>query len=202
MATPHPDLVVAVLAGGASRRMGRDKASVPIGGMTMLERVLDGLAGVGERIVVGGPAPDPIPEIPDLRPGRRGPLAGLEAALAWAGGRSVALVAVDQPYVRAATLGALADLPGDATVPIDQGHPQVTCAVYRPACLPVARALLEGTGRTSVRAVLDAVEVTEVTADLWRTWGEDGRSWFSIDTPSAVDEALARFGAPPLRSTP
>ncbi len=202
MAIPHPDLVVAVLAGGASRRMGRDKASVPVGGVPMLERVLDELAGVGERIVVGGPGHEEIPCIPDLRSGRRGPLAGLEAALSWADGRDVALVAVDQPYVRAATVTALANLPGDAVVPIDRDHPQVTCAVYRPACLPVARALLEGSGRTSVRAVLGAVDVNEVTDDLWRAWGEDGRSWFSIDTPSAVDDALARFGAPPLRSTP
>jgi molybdopterin-guanine dinucleotide biosynthesis protein A len=86
-------LAGAVLAGGASRRMGRDKALIELGGRRLVDRALDALAAVGarDRIVVGA-APSWPPEViaaharagirhvADLHPGE-GPLGGIATAL-------------------------------------------------------------------------------------------------------------------------
>jgi molybdopterin-guanine dinucleotide biosynthesis protein A len=191
MTSPRP--VIAVLTGGRSSRMGRDKATIEVSGRTMLDTILQVAVGVGDPLVVGpGPGPEGIPCTADLRPGRQGPLAGLEAALAWASGRDVVLLAVDQPFLRSPTVVHLLDEAGDAVVPDDEGWLQVTCAVYRAACLPEVRASLDA-GERSLLAILDRVDTRVVGQRAWRRWGEDGRSWFSADTPDRLAEGLARY---------
>jgi molybdopterin-guanine dinucleotide biosynthesis protein A len=80
--------VAAVLAGGASRRMGRDKALLAIDGLPMVRRVVDAAvaAGAAKVIVVGGDVPalavavgDAATVVADHHPGE-GPLGGLITA--------------------------------------------------------------------------------------------------------------------------
>ena len=173
--------------------MGRDKAVVEIAGRTMLEAVIEAGRRIGEPVLIGRPVDHGgIRAIPDLRPGRLGPLAGLEAALAWASGRDVVLLAVDQPFVQAATLESLLDEPGEAVVPVDGGWLQATCAVYRTACLARVEALLE-TPERSLQALLAGVERNIIAEATWRKWGEDGRSWFSVDSRDRLTEGLVRY---------
>lgn len=173
--------------------MGRDKALVDADGVPMLRRVTGVGRSVGDVVVVGRVPSDGIDGIPDLRVGTLGPLAGLEAALVHAEGRDVILVAVDQPFVRADTLSRLHQTRGDAVVPVDGGWQQVTCAVYREACLPIVRAALDD-GELSILAILDRMAtITLVEQDEWGSWGEDGRSWFSVDTPEALAAGVERF---------
>ena len=72
----------AILAGGASRRMGRDKLFLRFGARTALERVSEAMTPLVGRLRVVGRAPSAgLPEAqPDLYPGL-GPLAGVHAAL-------------------------------------------------------------------------------------------------------------------------
>jgi hypothetical protein len=51
-------------------------------------------------------------------------------------------------------------------------------------------------GGGSIQSALDRAAFDPVVEDVWRSWGEDGRSWFSADTPEAIDEGLRRFGPP------
>jgi hypothetical protein len=46
----------------------------------------------------------------------------------------------------------------------------------------------------SIQTLLDRVSFLPVTPDRWEEWGEDGRSWFSADTPNALDEGQKRYG--------
>lgn len=173
--------------------MGRDKADTRIGSRTMLEMVADALAEVTDRVVVLGPERNGWECWPDSVH-VRGPLAGVATALGRTDRDRVLAVAVDQPFVRPETLRGILDRAGELpVVPVDeQGTRQVTCASYPRSIAPEAadEAALSG----SIQTLLDRVAFLPVTPEQWRAWGEDGRSWFSIDTEKALDEAIERFG--------
>ena len=192
----------AVLTGGRSTRMGEDKAAVEIAGRPMSAWVTSALRssipGADRLIVLGR---NPLGEIPNLqdRPGD-GPLSGL-AALAdlpedfGPTPDAVLLVAVDHPWVRPTTLRALLDrYSGLAVVPIDRDVRQVACALY-PWSYVAAAAEGAAAGQ-GFQTLLDGSEFDGIE-DEWAKWGEDGRSWFSVDAPADVTEGLRRFGAPP-----
>jgi molybdenum cofactor guanylyltransferase len=99
----------ALLAGGRSLRMGRDKCLVAIGGKPMVTHIIARLRPQVHRIVIVA-NDDParfsgtcLPVVADTVEGHAGPLAGLHAALEWAvsetpEARFVATVPVDTPF--------------------------------------------------------------------------------------------------------
>ena len=187
-----------ILAGGASRRMGSDKALVTVAGRPMFHWVRDRMSEVCETVVVAG-RPEGLAGVDGLADPsgeRLGPLAGLAAALERAEPGHVLVTATDQPWVRPATLRALLERAGElAVVPVaHDGARQTTCAVYPTTMLPVALDELYSGG--SIQSTLDRTAFVPVSPDEWQTWGEDGRSWFSADTPDEIAAGLSRFGPP------
>ncbi len=180
-----------ILAGGGSTRMGVDKALVDVAGDPMVGRVARALSTVcdevlvvGRRGTLGG-----ILCIPDDHPDRLGPAAGVATALRVADGRAVLVAAVDQPFLRAETLRRLVTQDG-TTVPRDDVL-QITCALYDPEVAPViAAAVVDGIPLW--KAVKDSARI--IDEPEWRSWGEDGRSWFSVDTPEKLAEGMRLFG--------
>lgn len=159
----------AVLAGGASRRMGRDKAFVEVGGVPLAAIAAAALRGAGAApiVAVGGDAErlaalglDPVA---DRWPGA-GPLGGIVTALSAAPAGVVVVLACDLPFVTAeaveAVAGALGD--ADAAVPEVGGRLEPLLAAYRDTCTaPFTEALAAGRG--AVRDALARVRVERVT---------------------------------------
>src|SRR5690606_15766602 len=91
-------VVGAVLCGGASRRMGRDKALIEVDGIALARRVADALrgGGCGRVVAIGGDGPAlaalGLEPVPDGWPGE-GPLGGLATALGTARGAEALVVA-------------------------------------------------------------------------------------------------------------
>jgi molybdopterin-guanine dinucleotide biosynthesis protein A len=144
---PRTRLEGAILAGGESRRMGRDKLFLSYGGKTALQRISLALQPLVDRLRVVGRSPSAeLPEAQaDLYPGL-GPLAGIHAALATAAAERVLVVACDLPLVTAFFLrGLVAALTRDydAVVPCPGGEPLPVCAVYRASCAEEAARRLE-----------------------------------------------------------
>ena len=187
-----------ILAGGGASRMGRDKALVEIAGRPMVEWVAEAVSAVAGEVVVLGRSGTlfGLTCVPDDHPARRGPLAGLATALRIAAGEPAVVVAVDQPWVRPATLRGLLEQAGPlhAVVPIAEKARQVTCAVYPEAWAD--RAAVEDAAGGSIQSLLDVMLLRPVEAAEWQTWDEDGRSWFSVDSEAAIEEGLVRFGVP------
>ena len=183
----------AILTGGRSTRMGRDKADVEIEDETMLSLVSRALSPCVGRTVLLGPDREGWESWPDAVHAQ-GPLAGIATALARATSDRVILLAVDQPFVRTATLQELIGVEsGLPVVPVDEtGTRQVTCAIY-PTTIASTAAEEAGAGG-SIQTLLDTVSFTPVAPDEWRSWGEDGRSWFSVDTEDDLAKGLSRFG--------
>ena len=172
--------------------MGQDKADVLVQGSTMLENVAAAVAPVTDHLVVLGPDREGWECWPDTYHAQ-GPLAGLATALNRTSEEQMLLVAVDHPFVTTSTLRNLVAMAGSLPiVPVDDhGVRQVTCAVY-PKTVAEA-AVEEANAGGSVQSLLDRVSFTAVSPEVWRSWGEDGRSWFSADDPETLSEGLAHY---------
>lgn len=175
--------------------MGVDKAHVRVGTRTMLDHVVAALHAVTDEVVVVGRT-ESLPDVrtlPDDGTPHQGPLAGLLAAVEAFPASLLAVVAVDQPWVRSVTLERLVALAGRLpVVPVDDGIRQTTCAVYPSDALDGVRDELEGGG--SIQSLLDRSSFRPVIDTEWRSWDEDGRSWFSADSTTDIAEGEERFG--------
>lgn len=156
----------ALLLGGGSRRMGRDKAHLEWQGerwSTRTARRLDKL--FAETLLIGGePASDaPGRRVPDP-PGPSCALRGLVGALEAADAERVLIVATDLPLLCDDLLVALTAWPErDVVVPCDADGDHPLCAIYRRGrCLAVARAHLESE-RLALRDLLAALDTDRVT---------------------------------------
>lgn len=151
----------AVLVGGASQRMGSDKAHLPVAGVPAATRVARTLACVAADVVlVGGdpPADAPGRRVPDVA-GPRCALRGLVGALSACDAERVLVVATDLPLIGPELLLALVAWPeADAVVACPADGPQPLCAVYRrDAALAAARRRLDAE-RLAVRGLLDDLD--------------------------------------------
>ncbi len=169
-----PDLGGVVLSGGtAARFQGADKASMEVGGLTLLEHVLGALAEVPEVVVVGDELVTSRP-VTFLRedPAEGGPAAGLLAGLAGfpRPPRLVVVLAVDMPRVTTATVRRLVeavdgDGDSDGALLVDEdGRRQYLCAAYRTEALLAAAPPLEEQHGLPMRRLVDELRLAEVPA--------------------------------------
>lgn len=123
-----------ILAGGASRRMGRDKARLTLGGRTLLQWQADKLRSLGitDILISGGEhlALPGIRTVPDVLP-HRGPLGGLHACLSQARNDRCAVLSVDTPLLPVNALAQLCRSPReDGTLLRYGGRPEPLIGVY------------------------------------------------------------------------
>lgn len=182
----RPPLTGLLLAGGAGRRMGEDKARLVVGGVALAERALAVLSSVCETVLVAQGQRTlglGVEEVADARPGA-GPLAGLVAGLERAATPLVAVLAVDLPLASGPVLGALATVwhGEDAVVPVVDGRREPLHAVWAPGCAAALRAQLEG-GEFAVHRAAAGLRVLEAGRDVWGTAAGDVAFWHNVNTP-------------------
>lgn len=182
-----------VLAGGRSSRMGVDKASLLLDGVTMLQRSIERLApAVDELVLVGAPG-RPLPSITTDLAVRQvedpvegeGPLVGIAAGLEACSGSAAVVVAVDMPFVEAALLSGLVarlDAEHRWVVPFAEGRPQPLCSAFATSALPVLRAHLEAGDRAPMASAAD-LGAYRMQAEEWRVLDAEGRSFVNVNTP-------------------
>jgi len=139
----------ALLLGGASSRMGRNKAQLLLDGESLAARSAQLLARCFQEVLLVGGQPDADFCAPPARlvadpPGPRCPLRGLVGALAAAQAPRVVVIATDLPGLCDDLPLALSAWPdADAVIPRRGGRPEPLCALWRrDAVLPLARARL------------------------------------------------------------
>jgi molybdenum cofactor guanylyltransferase len=187
----------AILGGGASRRMGRDKLPLKVGDTTLLARVHEALASRCAEILIvggGGYASPETCRVPDLRPGRQGPLAGIEAALLAARYQSVFIAAGDMPFLTGDLVGYLLGLLSDhvaAVVPHFGGRPHPLCAAYSRAVQPAVSGALDR-GVRSVRGLLDGLPgVRYVGEEELRRCDDPNLLLMNVNSPEDLTRARA-----------
>jgi molybdopterin-guanine dinucleotide biosynthesis protein A len=178
-----------LLTGGASRRLGVDKAMLVLDGETLARRAADRLGSVCDPVLEVGGGATRLPTVREAPPGR-GPLAALAAgaeALDALGHRGdVVLLAVDLPNVDVALLELLRDWDGAPTVvPEAGGRLQPVCARYGPDARRAAGALVRE-GARALHALLEAVEHDVLPEQTWRSVAP-ADAFVDVDTPSDAD---------------
>jgi len=182
-----------LLAGGGSRRMGRDKLFLPWGEGTLLEQVAGVLCQtLAETWLVGFPEAHPPPRLPGLRFVSEatpvGPLGGLLAGLEAITRPVGVVVAADMPFVSPEAIRRLWKFSGEApaTVPrtADGVHPLF--GVYRRECLPAIRFCLDRGDRRMV-GFWPGTDVRLLEAAGDPCWA---RALFNINSPADYEQAL------------
>jgi molybdopterin-guanine dinucleotide biosynthesis protein A len=166
-----PPVAGAVLAGGRSRRMGRDKAVLPVDGQMMAARVANALrrAGCGPVFAVGGDlvalTAAGVPGIGDRWPGE-GPLGAIITALTHTGAPTV-VVACDLPWLDEASVAALMPTSSSAAFDVTvatSGRDEPLCACWMPSALPELIQQFD-IGERAVHRVFTALAVRRVPVE-------------------------------------
>lgn len=200
----HPNARGVVLAGGRSRRMGTDKATLRFGGEALVARVVARLRAVPVEVTVMGPASlasvvGSVDVLPDAVPGG-GPLAALATAFERLPGRTIVLVGCDMPFLHPPLIGKLlrrAEISGasgasgavDVVLPRTASGLEYLHAVYLPSCAPAARRLLEQ-GERSLHRLLADVRVEVMEPDEVARYDPTGMSALNVNTPEQWQLAL------------
>jgi molybdopterin-guanine dinucleotide biosynthesis protein A len=183
-------VAAAVLAGGVSRRMGRDKATLAVGGVELASLALAAAARVAHPVVLVAPEGHPARRVaaPAVADPGLGPLAALAAALDALEAEHVLVLAGDHPGLRVELLARLVALAGEAEAVACRRGPRLEplVAVYeRAPALAAARARLAGpAGGRSLTGLLADLGTLVVEEPEWRRLDPDGRSFVDLDDPA------------------
>lgn len=164
------DLSAFVLAGGASSRMGKDKAFINLDGRTLLRSAVDLAASVSPAVFIVGQKEkfDTFGSVIEDRFAGRGPLAGIEAALMATGTELNLILAVDLPFLTGDLLRYLVERSvatnALVTVPRTEKGYQPLCAVYRREFGRPARSALER-GQNKIDTLFAAVPILTISED-------------------------------------
>jgi molybdopterin-guanine dinucleotide biosynthesis protein A len=187
-----------ILAGGSSRRMGRDKALLSFPGsdppITFMEQLIHELDYCCCEVLIVARDQEQASRyayadadiILDSIPGG-GPLVGLASALHAISSYYAVLVAVDMPFVTSQLLAYMLSCYQDDTVlvPLVNGHPQVTLAIYPRSILPIIDELIQQ-GRRDLRSLLDVAPVRYIDGEELRMVDPELRSFVGVNTPEEL----------------
>lgn len=183
-----------VLAGGRSRRFGRDKATLPWGNGHLLGEIAGRLSTVCDEVLVAMgdrhlALPAGVRGVADIYAGA-GPLGGIHAGLRAASSPVAFVTACDMPYVDPAAAVLLRDLVVgyDAAVPRVAGRWAPLFACYATSCLPAMEKLLD----SGVRRVFDLyghIRCRVVPEDVFRVFDPGLRMFEDLNTPGDYDRA-------------
>jgi molybdenum cofactor guanylyltransferase len=199
MTTTIRPVAAFILAGGASSRMGRDKALLEIAGVPMIvrmARLVQSVAGspvaVGFRQSYGRLG---VRAIPDDWPGA-GPLGAIATALRASESEWNLVVACDLPYLTKPWLAFLVERARtsykDAILPRSQAGAEPLCAMYKKSCEPPIWLALDR-GVRKVTEGLAHAPIEWIEPSEWKAFDSGGLLFKNMNTAADYEEAKARL---------
>jgi molybdopterin-guanine dinucleotide biosynthesis protein A len=188
-----------ILAGGKSRRMGKDKSFLEVGQSAMIQLVATELKKVFKEILIAGGSEETgrrlgLKVVADLIPGG-GPLSGIHAALNASSHDKCLVVPCDMPFLKAEMASLMVSLAQgyEVAVPTDGVYYQPLFAVYDRSCIKVIEQALRA-GRYKVVDFYPQVRVNYVNEKLLNELADTGRAFFNVNTPADLHQARVMAG--------
>ena len=190
-----------VLAGGKSRRMGKNKALMQLGDDSLIGHVIRCMQNVTDELLLITNSPTEythlgVPMHGDILPGA-GALGGIYTGLTHASHDTVLCVACDSPFLNPNLLTYLVSIleEYDAVMPYTyRNEAQITlqtlCAAYSKRCLPIIELML-GESEMRVHALQERAHIKSVLPEVWQKFDSEGMSFFNINTPEDFERADA-----------
>lgn len=202
-------LTVCIQAGGASSRMGEDKALKLFLGRPLIQRVVDRLEPMADELIVTTNRPDDFSFLglrlfPDVMPGR-GALGGLYTAISSAAHPLVAAVACDMPFASANLIEAALKIMDDENADVviaqgEEGYEPLHALYRRETCLPAIESAIHA-DQWRVIAWFPRVKVRVFTPEEIKSADPAGLAFWNVNTPEefARAEELATSQSAPGR---
>jgi molybdenum cofactor guanylyltransferase len=188
-----PKMSAAILAGGRSKRMGRDKALLQIGDKTMIEHVAEMVQSQAPEVMIVSNKQETyrflgLPVYPDAVHGC-GPLGGIYTALLYSKHRHCLVVACDLPFLNLPLLRFLCEncRPHDVLVFESETGVEPLCAVYSKNCLPAIEKHMKA-GKYKVSDFYETVSTRVVKLKPELAF-YDGSTFLNVNTPEDLAEA-------------
>jgi molybdenum cofactor guanylyltransferase len=188
------EITVAIMAGGKSSRMGRDKSFVEFEGRPLIASVLAAVENLGaETILISNKPADyahlGLPMFSDVHP-ECGPLGGIYTAVHYASHPHTLVVACDMPWLNRELLAYMIGLrqEADVIVPRWEKYPEPLHAIYNKACLPPIEANLQA-GQLKITSFFGRVRVRFVERGEIEGVGGNGRCFANLNTPEDLSES-------------
>jgi molybdopterin-guanine dinucleotide biosynthesis protein A len=179
---------VAILAGGHSRRMGQEKAFLPVGGQPVIQRVLWSIADLSDDLLIVTNTPDMYRHlgqrmVSDVYPGK-GALGGVYTAIIAALHPHCLVVACDMPFLNTDLLSHLMTLSAgfDVVIPLIQEFPETMHAIYGKACLEPIEMRLSA-NQLKIIDFFEDVRVQYVSREEVARYDPTFRSFLNMNTP-------------------
>lgn len=195
-------ITIAIQAGGASTRMGTDKALLPFCGRPLIEHIIDQVNPIADEIIITSNHQENLKYlgvklVSDIIPGQ-GVLGGLYTSLLAAKNDAVAVIACDMPFVnttlltheRNLMLGGCCDvvIPKTAT-----GYEPLHAVFRRKTCLPAVYAAL-CSGEKRLISWFDFVKVQVIDDEMLRRLGVTKNAFENINTIVDLKTAEEKWG--------
>jgi molybdopterin-guanine dinucleotide biosynthesis protein A len=183
------EVSAAILVGGLSKRLGRDKVLLEFDGQPLIHRSVTLLSSLFENVlVIGHHRPEfddlGIRVIEDIVP-EKGALGGLYTAVENSTTSAVFVMAADMPFVTRPVIDKVLQLLGQADAVIPRGPRgfEPLCALYSKSCATPMKDAIEG-GTFKIMAALEGLNI--VTPEITVANGEQD-PFANINYPEDVD---------------
>lgn len=190
----QPVHYAAIIAGGASRRMGTPKALLEWQAKPLIRHIAQQLQSLFTEVLVvtadgAIAAAAGMPAISDVYP-ERGPLGGIHAALSHAR-VPVFCVACDMPFLCAEFIRYQCTQLGDCEVVVPQTARGVEPlhAIYTPACLPRLETLLQQQQVPALQKIVLNFHTCLIPEEIIRNYDPEMRLFMNWNTPGDVERS-------------
>jgi len=184
-----------ILAGGESKRMGRDKLELPLAGRTLLESIVSRFEEEFDGVFLSVSDPEKYPDvalrhIADILPGA-GPLSGLHAALKSLPAGGVFLVAADLPYASPRVAKRIIELCGEkeaCLIRLPDGKLEPLFAYYKKSLLQRCEEAIKSGDYRMTEIVHNADTRFIAPSELGELWDE--KLIYNINYPKDYEKIM------------